>query len=246
VLKRQLKVQSVVLLALVLFSVWNANLFLAGVWHPVATVVPEWLQFLVRGCVVPGLLLLTGLLTPLTDDPVHALNAASLQDLRTLLKAHHADMRRRITHLRRHLGDLTPVVVAYAADLGELDIARRLRLLTKGLAEAEAALESGGCVDDAAERNVVPMSPVGGPVGEPFREALSHTPIPLRRKRTAEEARADAEIAMRNLLARDPNTPRPELMKQAKASLIDVDYWRPIILREMGVHTKHTKRRKAS
>jgi hypothetical protein len=250
----QLKGQRAMLLALALFSVWNANLFLAGIWHPAATAVPVWLQFLVRGCVVPGLFLLTGFLSPLSADPVHVLTTASHQDLHALLKAHRADMKQRITPLRREDGDLTPVVVAYAADLGELDVARRLRLITQGIAEAEGARGSPRVQAVAREGDDVPSGPSRGVTGGPFtgpdpiagpRSARSFPhPIPIRSQRTAEEVRADAEIALRKLLARDPQMSRVELMRQAKASMVHVDYWRPQVLRDMGVQTKQKTRYK--
>jgi hypothetical protein len=250
-LQRQLKVQSAMLLALVLFSVWNANLFLAGVWHPAAPAVPEWLQFLLRGCVVPGLFLLTGLLTPLTDDPAQWLNRVSLNDLNVLLKVHRRDVKRRIELVRQQHGDLTPVVVAYAADLGELDVARRLRLISQGISEAEDARRSTHASTAADEGDDVPADPTTGTVSPlthqgsapESRSARRYpAPTPIRPKRTAEEARADAEIAIRNLLARDPHMSRAELMRHAKASLLDVDFWPPIVLRDMGVQTKQKTR----
>jgi hypothetical protein len=41
VLKQTFKVQGAILIVLMLFSMWNANLFLAGYWHPDVSAVPN-------------------------------------------------------------------------------------------------------------------------------------------------------------------------------------------------------------
>src|SRR5262249_45073821 len=117
--------------------------------------------------------------------------------------------------------------VATAVDLGEPDVARRMRLLSEGLAEAENSLRSG-----------VYVSPQLG-------EVEHVEPVPFKRtQRSAEEARADAETIIRNLLAMNPSMTRQELMRRGKVSMSDVDYWRHIVLEEMGYETKKPAKRK--
>jgi hypothetical protein len=221
ILFRQMRTQVIILGVLVVFSMFNSNLFLANFWHPSSEYLPAWAQFAIRGSVIPILFLLTGFLTPLTEDAARFLSRVSNRDLNTLLRAHRKDTKRRIKALRHAGGDLTPVVVATAVDLGEPDVARRMRLLSEGLKEAENGLGTG-----------VYISPQLGEV-----EYVDPTPISRYRQpsRTAEEAMEDGETIIRNLLAQNPRMTRQELMKRGHVGMQVVDHWRSKVLEEMGM-----------
>ena len=60
VLARNFKIQLGILILLGLFSAFSSNMFLSTYWHPLATVVPVWLQTMIRGSVIPVLLLERG------------------------------------------------------------------------------------------------------------------------------------------------------------------------------------------
>jgi hypothetical protein len=238
ILTQNFKVQLAILILLGLFSAFNSNMFLSAFWHPLATDVPVWLQTIIRGSVVPLLLLATGALTPLHEDPSAYLTRASTAILRRTLRATVGQMKSRIRQARQHKADLVPIAVALMVDSGDYDGAKRLRLISEGISESEqdtgnyyaVALSSP---DVEWEPPTGPGSPVvnTGPVGEPI-----HLPSRTQRRgkkgRTAAQATADAEATVRRLLARNPEMPLNTLMKRGHMSMKDAAHWRRVILSE--------------
>lgn len=243
VLLKQFRVQVAILVALGLFSMWNSNLFLASYWHPATSIVPDWLQSFIRGSVIPVLLWLTSSLMPLTEDPSAYLTRNANQILRKMLKETLRQMKGRIKKARKRGADLVPVSVALMVDIGDSDGARRLRMISEGIAEAEG--ETTGPTYTAPFFTDQPTwTPPNGPGGLPMPPDNEYAPPqplyprPRPKARTAEEARSDAETVIRNLLAQNPEMPRTEIMRRGHIAMGDVDYWRPIILREMGIQSK--------
>jgi hypothetical protein len=234
-LARQFKVYRGVTLFSLAFSGFNSVFFLAGHWVPVeGTIIPDFIQLLIRGLIIPALFLSTAFLLPVDENLARLLNDMHSRDLRALVKAHRKNMNQRIKSIRKAGGDLAPIIVAYSAELGEHEIARRTRLLAEGIAEAES-------------------SPRFISTGEAGYVEQVENPVPFNRyrksDRTAEEAREDAETVVRNLLAQNPQMTRQEIMRRGKVAMADVDFWRPTVLREMGIQIKSrpkSKRRRAA
>lgn len=215
---RQFRVQVSILALLGLFSAWNSNLFLAAYWHPAATAIPTWLMILVRGSVVPVLILLSGALVPLHEDPGADLSRASAKILRSTMRDTVQQMKQRIKEARERGSDLAPVTVALLLDASDVQGARRLRMIHEGLRDTEGEETPAS----TRERRAGPDEP---------------RPIPLatRRRRARKGKRTtDPEGTVRRLLAATPDLPLSQLMAKGHLSMSMAHQLRKKILAEMN------------
>lgn len=248
---RQLRWHGLALAALVAFQAWNSNLFLSVFWHPSTTVVPLWVQWVIRGSIIPLFFLLTALLVPLEEDHAHFLNRVLGHDLRNVLAAHRKDLKRRIAAIRARKGNLTPVVVAMATDLGEPDVARRMRLIDQGISDAEedAGLGQwvGGPMGAPGAGYYVPPTGGGSPAAAPAEDEGGYgesiqlvPPMPVprtrpRRRVSASESADRAEAMVRSLLSAHPDMPVNEICRRAHVNFGRAGELRRQIRAEMGL-----------
>lgn len=250
----QLRGHIAILTALVAFSAVNATAFAAETWHPAAGFLPSWLQIGIRGCVVPVFFLLTGALSPLSQDAGDELAHASRAMLRRTVKATVRQWNARIENARRAGVDLAPVAISLMLDAGDTDGARRVELIARGLAAAEA-----GSIPPAVVRTAAVGLPVRPPTGpgsplvapgrgsNPRRAVAAVTAEPLRvlarrdsaptasRRRAAAHrpaAKASAETRARRVWM--PGMSAKALARAAKISDSTASKWHAILAREEG------------
>lgn len=239
VLRRQFMIFLCLLIVLALFSGYNQAAFLWGHWTPVADfIVPGAVQMMIRAAISPAMMVLAAFLIPAQQNLAQLLNEAHGRDLKSLLRAHRKDMNRRIKAIRKAKGDLAPIVVAYSADMGENEIARRTRLLAEGLREAEQSAGLGGhyIATGAGETEYVDEEYHRAPVAiDRFRRA----------ERSADEEIEDAQVTVRRILSANPRMNRQDVMKAGKLSMQAVNKWYPVVASELGIKQKRRTVHKA-
>lgn len=132
-ISQRLQVEAGILLALLVFSAFNATAFVAATWHPTSGWLPPWLQIGIRGCVIPAFFFAAGFLSPLHTDASEQLHATSTSMLRRTLKAIDKQWKQRLAQAQKRNADLAPIAIALLEDAGDTDGARRVQLIAAGL-----------------------------------------------------------------------------------------------------------------
>jgi hypothetical protein len=210
---RQFRIAVGILALLGLFACWNSQLFLQA-WHPASDMIPVVWQRLIRGAVIPVLILLSGVLVPLHEDPSAELAKASAMILRETLRDVAAQMRDQIAEAKEHGQPLAPIATALLLDAQDPRGARRLRTIHEGLQETRG--------------EVVHVEPGEKPISLPTH----------RRKRKKGAPDPEAQLAtVRRLLASDPNLPLSQLMKRAHVSMSAASQLKKQVKAEMDEQT---------
>lgn len=157
-LRRQLQAGAAILAALLLFQTFTSMAFVAETWHPAAGYLPGWLQVGIRGAVVPFLLLLAGFLAPLTVDASSVLSRASGDMLHKAVHATVKQWNHRIDHARKRGLDLAPVAISLMLDAGDLEGARRIELIARGLNVAEGIGPADAAASPGGQDAPLPMA----------------------------------------------------------------------------------------
>jgi hypothetical protein len=123
-----------VLAVLLAFSTFCSVSFTAETWHPTDGALPASVQIGIRGTIIPALFFLAGFLIPLTVDAGEVLQRASGDMLHKTVKAVTAQWNTKIDAAKREGRDLAAVAVALMIDSGDQDGARRIQLISDGLA----------------------------------------------------------------------------------------------------------------
>lgn len=129
-----LRTQGAVLGVLLAFSTFCSVSFTAETWHPTDGALPAAVQIGLRGSIIPTLFFLAGFLVPLSLDAGEVLQRASGDMLHKTVKAVTAQWNVRIDQAKREGRDLAAVAVALMIDSGDQDGARRIQLISDGLA----------------------------------------------------------------------------------------------------------------
>src|SRR5260221_497472 len=136
-LTAQLRANVVVLGILIVLSMYNGAAFLSRPWPLVDNFLPAGFQIAIRATILPLLFLASGFLTPLHTSAGDVLASASREMLHSTVRATRKQWRERITRAQRQGLDLAPVAIALMKDAGDLEGARRIRLISDGLNAAE-------------------------------------------------------------------------------------------------------------
>lgn len=150
-LAAQLRANVVVLSILIALSMYNGAAFLSRTWPTIDGFLPAGFQIAIRATILPLLFLASGFLTPLHTSAGDVLASASREMLHSTVRATRKQWRERITRAQRQGLDLAPVAIALMKDAGDLEGARRIRLISDGLNAAERG--------DATSTDVAPPEP---------------------------------------------------------------------------------------
>jgi hypothetical protein len=213
---RNLRVTAGVLALLAGFSFFNQLLFLGQSWHPSSTMIPVAWQWLVRAAVLPVLVLVSGVIAPLHEDPSAELARASASILRQCLRDVSDQVRNQIREAKERGDPLAPIATALLLDAQDPRGARRLRTIHEGLQETRG--------------EVVPHHEAG------------NAPISLatHRSKKRKKAASDPEAQLgtvRRLLAGDPRMPLSQIMKRAHVSMSVASQLKKQIVAEMNETT---------
>jgi hypothetical protein len=236
-----------ILAALVVFSTYNSIAFVSATWHPTSSFLPHWLQVGIRGAIVPSLFLLTGALTPLSEDAGGLLARASHDMLHKTLRATLKQWRRRVNRADRSGLNLAPVAITLMVDAGDVDAARRIRLIDDGLTRAEQGppVPAGWLPlvgSDAPERpptgpgtpTIALDEPVAPrPALEPRRTAAALQLVEPRASQRKSRKRAPSpERRIRALLTAEPDLSAREIARRLRISESTAGRWKGTISAE--------------
>jgi hypothetical protein len=116
---------------------YNGAAFLSRTWPIVPGFLPAGFQVAIRATILPLLFLASGFLTPLHTSAGDVLASASREMLHSTVRATRKQWKARIAKAQREGLDLAPVAIALMHDAGDLEGARRIRLISDGLSAAE-------------------------------------------------------------------------------------------------------------